>query len=149
VGICLIGGWLIEAAGVHSQRIFGAYSYGETLGLKVLEVPLIIGVNWFLLSYCFLCCTNFISDTVKRSFVVAISMTLFDLIMEPSAIELGYWTWHCPGIPTQNYIAWFLFSWFFAYTGLSLKVEYQNKLAMVVISCLTAFFILLDIILFA
>lgn len=149
VGICLFGGWLIEAAGVHSQQIFGAYSYGDTLGLKLLEVPVIIGVNWFLLSYCFLCCTNIILDPIQRSLVVAMCMTLFDLIMEPAAIHLGYWTWHCPNIPVQNYIAWFLFSWLFAYVGLSLKVQYQNKLAAIVIGSLTLFFILLDILLFA
>src|SRR5689334_23098853 len=35
-----------EVIGVATGAIFGAYSYGEVLGFKLLEVPLIIGLNW-------------------------------------------------------------------------------------------------------
>ena len=37
---------LLEIIGVKTGLIFGEYIYGNTLGFKVAEVPLIIGFNW-------------------------------------------------------------------------------------------------------
>lgn len=149
LGICLIMGWLIEAAGVHSGMIFGRYFYGESLGLKILEVPVIIGLNWFILSYTLLCVTkNIFHDHFSRATAVAILMTLFDLVMEPAAIHAGFWSWYCQGIPTQNYLAWFLFSWMFAFTGLKLDINFENRTAVIILLCLTLFFLVLDIALF-
>ena len=47
-----IASFFVEALGVNTGRIFGAYSYGRTLGPALLNTPLIIGLNWFLLIYC-------------------------------------------------------------------------------------------------
>lgn len=49
--------YLIEAVGVNTGRIFGAYTYGKALGPALWNTPVIIGLNWFLLIYC----TNVIS----------------------------------------------------------------------------------------
>jgi putative membrane protein len=43
-------GLFIEILGVNFKVIFGEYSYGETLGFKVLKTPIIIGLNWLSLS---------------------------------------------------------------------------------------------------
>ena len=43
-------GFLVEVIGVNYGIIFGNYTYGKVLGFKVLNVPLMIGVNWFFLS---------------------------------------------------------------------------------------------------
>ena len=43
-------GFLVEVIGVNYGIIFGNYTYGSVLGFKVLNVPLMIGVNWFFLS---------------------------------------------------------------------------------------------------
>ncbi len=48
--VLLIGYW-VEVLGVHTSLIFGSYAYDTTLGWKVLEVPLMIAVNWLLLTY--------------------------------------------------------------------------------------------------
>jgi len=47
-----LAGYLIEVLGVNTGLIFGNYRYGSALGLKVWEVPLLIGVNWLILVYC-------------------------------------------------------------------------------------------------
>ena len=44
--------FFIEMIGVESGLIFGTYAYGEGLGLKWHDTPLIIGVNWVILVYC-------------------------------------------------------------------------------------------------
>ncbi|MFW5803961.1 MAG: carotenoid biosynthesis protein [bacterium] len=47
-----IVGFLVEVLGVQTGIIFGSYQYGETLGPKLFQVPLIIGINWLMLVYC-------------------------------------------------------------------------------------------------
>ena len=37
-----------EAVGVRTGAIFGAYSYGDVLGARLLAVPPVIGFNWTL-----------------------------------------------------------------------------------------------------
>ena len=44
-------GYVTEVIGVKSGIIFGEYIYGNTLGIKLLDVPLIIGINWLMLVY--------------------------------------------------------------------------------------------------
>ena len=44
-------GFIIEVLGVQTGVLFGAYSYGDPLGFKVFDVPLLIGVNWLILSF--------------------------------------------------------------------------------------------------
>ena len=46
-------GFGVEVMGVSTGWPFGNYAYGNTLGPQLFEVPLLIGVNWFILSYCF------------------------------------------------------------------------------------------------
>src|SRR6218665_3631044 len=52
LAITATAGFLVEVAGVHTHIIFGSYDYGKTLGLKLFDVPLIIGINWLMLVYC-------------------------------------------------------------------------------------------------
>ena len=117
--------FLIEAAGVNTGEIFGVYTYGNTLGPRLLNTPLIIGINWFLLIYC----TNIISrqlwDSIngrhnggrsglKRSLFIVVTgsmlMVFYDLLLEPAAVRLDMWTWECGIIPLRNFIAWFFLS---------------------------------------
>ena len=48
--IGFLTGMISEILGVHRGWIFGHYQYGEALGYKLLGVPLLIGVNWTLLT---------------------------------------------------------------------------------------------------
>ena len=48
--IC-ISSFVIEVAGVKTGQVFGNYAYGNSLGIKLLNTPLIIGLNWLLLTY--------------------------------------------------------------------------------------------------
>ena len=48
-----ISGFIAELIGVETRLVFGNFTYGDTLGYKLYEVPVIIGLNWFLLVYSF------------------------------------------------------------------------------------------------
>lgn len=128
---CLVAflvGFGIEVAGVHTGAIFGEYSYGSVLGFKLWEVPIMIGVNWLLLTYLCGSVTDRLSvPTAVKVLVAAGLMTLLDVIIEPVAIRLGFWQWHSPAIPTQNYIAWYVVSaaLFFVYYGSKFRKENQ------------------------
>ena len=117
--------FFIEAAGTETGKIFGVYIYGRTLGPKLLNTPLIIGLNWFLLIYC----TNVISrllwerlshgnarrrgGVMKSLFVIftgSLLMVAYDLFLEPAAMRLDMWSWECRVIPLKNYLSWFFFS---------------------------------------
>lgn len=126
--LCYVGGMLAEIIGVNTGYLFGAYSYGNVLGVQIMKVPLIIGINWFTTMYCSGCIIyklnewlyNKLGKDFKPSFLVqlatfvfdaALLATFFDWILEPTAIALKYWSW-TPGdqIPIFNFVCWFAIS---------------------------------------
>ncbi len=103
-----------EAVGVATGAVFGAYTYGATLGPAWLGVPVLIAFNWVLVVHGAVCLAAWVipeGGGVRRRLAVvllgALVATGFDFIMEPVAIRLDYWTWAGGGIPVQNYAAWF------------------------------------------
>lgn len=109
--VTFLAGFFVEVAGVKTGAIFGAYQYGETLGFQWLEVPLAIGLNWAVLIYA----TGMFSDQFKlppvvKALIGALLMVVLDLLIEPVAIKLDFWTWQAETIPLQNYMAWFAVS---------------------------------------
>ncbi|HPR33076.1 MAG TPA: carotenoid biosynthesis protein [Prolixibacteraceae bacterium] len=101
----------IEAIGVNTGVLFGDYLYGESLPVKLFHTPVIIGLNWLLLSYGI---TQLIRNSIQlRKYLIilgAAGMTFFDFFMEPVAMKTGMWTWAYNVIPYTNYIMWFVVS---------------------------------------
>jgi uncharacterized membrane protein len=141
-------GYGIEVAGVHTGMIFGEYTYGETLGWKWLEVPLIIGCNWLLLVYTTgVVVARLRIPRVMRAVTAAALMTLLDLLIEPVAIAYDFWSWKLGSPPLQNYIAWlavsFSLAMLFQYTPFLKK----NRVAFVVLVLQFVFFGILNLLL--
>lgn len=106
LAVLQIGYW-VEVVGVHTALIFGAYSYDSTLGIKVLDVPLMIGVNWVLMTYlCGSVCDRLPIKTLYKIFVAALLMVGVDLLIEPVAIEYDFWHWENGTPPLHNYVGW-------------------------------------------
>jgi putative membrane protein len=99
--------FFLEALGTHTGLIFGPYSYGPTLGLKLFQVPIVIALNWLIVIMAVLCLTASIHSSFLAALLVGAGAVLFDFVMEPVAIALDYWTWQTVTIPLQNYLAWF------------------------------------------
>lgn len=104
----------MEAVGVATGAIFGAYSYGPVLGWAWRGVPLIIAFNWVMVVNGMMSlATRIVSVKAgawRRFLLILLTAggaTLFDFILEPVAIRLNYWTWTQGSIPLQNYAAWF------------------------------------------
>jgi len=102
----------LEALGVATGLIFGAYNYGPVLGPMVLQVPVVIGFNWVLVVLGAIQwgrripLGRFTGKTWVTAVFAAVVCVFFDWIMEPLAIGLNYWTWESGVIPLQNYLSW-------------------------------------------
>jgi bisanhydrobacterioruberin hydratase len=134
-------GYFVEVLGVWTGRVFGEYSYGEVLGLKVLNVPLLIGLNWAMLVFAIgvpMACTAL--PVWARIGISSAAMVLLDLLIEPVAVHLGFWTWEQGNIPLQNYLAWGGVSALFFTLFFLLPVRRENPVARYVLLAQVLFF---------
>lgn len=115
-----------EILGVQTGVLFGEYVYGNALGIKILDTPLMIGLNWLILIYCTSAIANhFFSKRIIRIVVGAGLMVVYDLVLEYVAPAMDMWSWQTryPGI--RNFLMWFLLAFIFhsLFQGLNLKIE--------------------------
>ena len=139
-------GFFIEVIGVKTGLLFGVYHYGDSLGLKWLNVPLVMGINWILLSLIgFGLVNKYFTNLIVKSSLAALLIVLLDILIEPIAIQLDYWTWQNNEIPLQNYIMWFIvsFSIQVIINYSKIKIDFKSSLLMLALQLL--FFSLLNL----
>lgn len=134
-----------EWVGVHTGYLFGSYHYGPNLGFKFDGIPLLIGINWLMLS--------FSSASLIRAFhfkgilaviLGAALMTSLDWLMEPVAIKSGFWSWKDGTIPLYNYICWFGLSLLIQIWIAYRKTAVVNKVWTVLFLLMVLFFAILN-----
>ncbi len=136
--------FLAEALGVKTGNIFGEYTYGDNLGPKVADTPLLIGLNWLMLIYCSIVIADTVSSKIPfKIFIPPSLMLIYDLVLEQAAVALGMWSWADGKIPSRNYIAWFGLSLLFTLVIRFLKISFSNKLAPYVMATQFIFFVIL------
>jgi putative membrane protein len=143
-GIALVG-FIVELIGVNTQLLFGNYHYGIALGFKLWNTPLVIGLNWLVLIYCMASLTKSMRDRWYYPLVGASAMVAFDYLMEPVAMATGMWNWAGGEIPLKNYMDWFLVSGFLFLMIRILKVEFNNRLAPLLLAMQVVFFLALNL----
>jgi len=146
IGIYL-SGFLVEAIGVNTGRIFGNYSYGEGLWIKLFNTPLLIGINWVLLIYS----TAVIADkpalpVFVKILISSLLMLLYDLIMEQVAPVMNMWSFEADSVPVRNYVAWLILAVLFHSVLKLTGIKYKNQIAPFVFYTQAAFFLILTII---
>jgi putative membrane protein len=141
-GTVITAGLAIEIAGVQTGVIFGSYRYTEVFGPAIGGVPLLIGLNWLLLTYLTArASTYLVWHPVLTPLAGAALMLALDLMLEPVAIELGFWVWSDGLPPWQNYLAWFLTAWAFHMLAWHLKVYLRSRVAMPLLIIQALFFL--------
>ncbi len=105
-------GLSVEIIGVNFSFFFGEYKYGDNLGVKIFDVPIVIGFNWVLL---IILTGNFANRIFPKSIIGRVltgstMMILLDLLIEISAPKLDYWEFTINPVPFSNYFWWFIFS---------------------------------------
>jgi bisanhydrobacterioruberin hydratase len=132
--IALLVGYFIEVLGVKTQKIFGAYHYETTLGFRLLEVPPMIGVNWFLMVFTGGILIEKLSkestNIWTKTFFGASLLTFFDFIAEPVAIDQNMWSWVHQVPPLQNYIAWFIVAFVLLFAFFKLQFAKNNPVGL-------------------
>ena len=148
LALAFLTGYFVEVAGVATGVIFGSYSYGEVLGPKLLDTPLLIGINWAMLVYA----ANITAKWLLPSGFPMAGLTLIggaipvalDWFLEPVAIEYGMWSWEGGVPPLQNYIGWLVVSLLLSYLCQRLACGRHNSVAPWLISAQFVFFMALQ-----
>jgi putative membrane protein len=137
-------GYIVEVVGVQTGLIFGHYSYGNILGIRIFETPLIIGINWAVLSFATAAIMQkFQFSILLKSLSGAVLMVAYDTILEPVAIQTGMWQWANGNIPLQNFVAWFIVSFLLLLSIFSMVDKLKNKVAPYLLLIQIIFFILI------
>jgi uncharacterized membrane protein len=110
-------GFGAEFVGVNTGKVFGHYTYGDTLGFKLFDaapfvgVPPLIALNWLVITYL---CGNLARylplPELPRIVLAALLMVGFDACLEPVAHHYDFWHWSANVIPLQNFRDWFIFA---------------------------------------
>ena len=109
---------LVENLAIITGFPYGHFSYGEALGWKIFHVPatliltyppLVIGTGYI---------ANKISERygihkkIQKILIATFALVALDLVLDPGATLLGFWTWNNPGIyygvPWINFGGWIL-----------------------------------------
>ena len=134
-------GFAVEALGVHTGLIFGQYQYGPTLGPKLIDIPVVIGVNWVILIYSAGAIgQHWHNSSWIKALIAAAAVTVTDVLIEPVAIRLDFWQWSGNSVPLQNYIAWYIVSFGLLRLFYALPFRKDNRLAGLLAGCQVIFF---------
>jgi bisanhydrobacterioruberin hydratase len=162
MGIAFFTGLATEMIGVNTGFLFGDYQYTHVLGPAVKGVPLIIGINWFVLAYCSGVAIHALHRSVLKKWDDAFSvsptlrvitlvtdaallMVIFDWVMEPAAIKLGLWHWAGSGEPPAlNYYCWFAVSAFLVGVFARCRFSRQHQFAVHLLLIQWMFFLILS-----
>lgn len=160
--LAFLVGMVSEIIGVKTGLLFGNYRYGAILGFQIAGVPLIIGLNWFVVIYSSVATifyfirqfepANGLKSTNTPSSPVGLNVligavflaTFFDWVMEPVAVSLSFWTWAGDGqIPVLNYLSWFFISIIMMSIFRFLRIRPDNLFAVHLFLIQMVFFVLL------
>jgi putative membrane protein len=121
--------FILEAVGVKTGLVFGSYDYGSTLGIKIFSTPIIIGLQWCLVVIGAMSLPTTFLPKLNIFLFVLLSGSIavvFDIVIEPVAVELGYWIWSGGDVPIQNYVAWFIITFILALVFKIRKIKLDN-----------------------
>jgi putative membrane protein len=141
-------GYSIETIGVATGVLFGSYTYGASFGFKILDTPLVIGINWlFLALSSYGVILFFTKKAVWLIVLPPVLMTSLDVLVEPVAMKLGFWSWANDIIPLQNYVMWYLTSIVIHVLICFFRPNINAKISFTIIGVQVSFFGTLNIIL--
>ncbi|MFK7812111.1 MAG: carotenoid biosynthesis protein [Maribacter sp.] len=119
---------IVEILGVATGKIFGVYEYGRGLGIKIADVPIVIGLNWVFLAYA---SNSIVSKyTSQNNFVIvgaASLMVIYDVLLEKVAPLMEMWRFADNDPPINNYVVWFLLALIFNTAIQYFKINTRNR----------------------
>ncbi|MEO9329355.1 carotenoid biosynthesis protein [Gordonia aurantiaca] len=121
------GGLVAEAIGVRTGFPFGTYLYTDSLGWKLLDVPVLVPLAWIMMAWPALAVTRRLIRAAGLTgararaatpLVGAYALTAWDVFLDPQMVDQGHWAWRYPtpslpgvaDIPLTNFAGWLLVS---------------------------------------
>lgn len=139
-------GLTVEIIGVKTGQVFGYYKYGDTFGLKFMEVPFVIGINWAALCFASVMVINkYKMPIIQKALMCALLPVFIDFFIEQLCEKLNFWYWQDSNIPIQNFISWYVFSFLFSLILIPVTKNSVNKFAPYFLAVQLLFFVLLNI----
>lgn len=134
-------GFIIEVIGVQTGLIFGKYTYGNGLGFKLLDVPLIISVNWAMLICAGIIVVNTIfSNKLVVVAVASILVTLIDLLIEQVAPKLDFWQFENGNPSFHNYLGWIGVTFFMSLLFYPMIIKGKRTVSLIILILQIIFF---------
>lgn len=130
--LVFVVGLVAEIIGVHTQLLFGSYYYTSVLGFSIFGVPLIIGINWVVLTFCTAKWVDIIKlkSLILKILLGSILMVALDILLEFFAVKHQLWIWNNRYYPTiQNFVGWFVVSCCTHFIYRKLWIKTDNAMA--------------------
>jgi len=120
LGVSFFVSFGFETVGVLTGVIYGPYYYTDKLGPKLGVVPFLIPLAWFMMMYASYAIVRAICGETRKTLfwtlwfalLGAMTMTAWDLGMDPQMVRQGHWVWTAGGayfgIPVHNFLGWLL-----------------------------------------
>jgi uncharacterized membrane protein len=125
--VFMVTGIAVEWIGVHTGSLFGDYYYGKNFGPKIDGIPILIGVNWAILTFTtHVIAKKFLSSRIAIIALGAFLMVGLDYFLEQICDFSGFWHFD-GGAGWFNYICWFLIAAILQAIALQFKLT-GNKL---------------------
>ncbi|MEQ8624724.1 MAG: carotenoid biosynthesis protein [Vicingaceae bacterium] len=142
-------GFFVEVLGVKTGFPFGEYAYGENLGIKIIDVPLLIGLNWVLLAFAAGSISNYLPQKyfIPKILLGASLMVLLDVLMEPVVAQLDFWEFENNTAPFENYFSWFLIASLMQFLFQKMKIKGDKIFSLNLLGVQIFFFLILNILL--
>ena len=134
-------GFIIEVIGVKTGLVFGKYSYGDGLGFKLLNVPLIISINWAMLIFAGIrIVSGIFANKIISLLAAAVLVTLIDLLIEQVAPKLDFWQFEggFPGL--HNYLGWIGVAFFTSYFFYPTIIKGNRSVSLIILILQIIFF---------
>jgi bisanhydrobacterioruberin hydratase len=134
-------GYCFEVLGVKTGLVFGDYAYGNQLGYKVLDVPIIISLNWALMISAGVIVSNrFIHNKYGALALSSLIVTFIDLLIEQVAFKLDFWAFDAgmPGL--HNYLGWIIISFIAPFSFYPILVKGNYQIALIILLLQVLFF---------
>lgn len=111
--------YCMEEIGVRTGWVFGAYHYSDMLGPRLGHVPVLIPLGWFMMIYPAWMVARALMQGLStktpagialQALVAAMTMTGWDVVMDPGMSADKNWVWENGGafygVPRHNYVGW-------------------------------------------
>lgn len=120
----------ISNLGAQTGLVFGDYGYGDKLGPLLFGTPILIGTIWIIvLIGCLSISRKLSSNKVIIVLNAAMILTIFDVLIEPLASKMGYWSWDRLYPELFNFISWLVLGLIFSMIAMKFNIAFRNSLA--------------------